>query len=697
MYAEAVTFRLPRRVTANRIRDGHSARRASMLTQTKFHIHGDNIVECVRAFDYVVNGLGDLVLEVVGPSTSVTCPVYTLKLDGRELVFQFLPGYGDQRWNQDVLAYIQRSGGRLREAADAIITVLNSDEEKPIAAIEFCGALPAGNQAWQRQGRAFSFAHAQVPFFYVAELGGFELDSDRGRKAERMPNPAVPFSFFAMTHYHKSVCLPVYEANAGATNETFERYGPIFGKGEFLEFLRCAVLGEATERAAVELGDKCVALVELLANSKKRQDGLTGAQWKAAHQAVLAGRSLPDFLTKNVRQSWKKTAYIDGLTATARKFMDLGAQGSLGLTSTSLPLSFVSKEDRPEFTKRAKTIYPDMSPDFAAWLGKDQKHLAISWVMGFKPRGDDARPDRGLPPLTRMLVGDDCDLMTFVYGPAPKAHWKDLGLDPVGLARRNGLWEAVLGVSDGVLADSATKPAGTPRGYLKDKWAAVLNEERIALRVDARVLNFGEQDVDTALHVAFESLGADVVFEGMCNPPGGDWSGISFRWDSANAEHRWLTLPRVSAEGAKRPDHVFALFGHGDRPICLCIESKEQARSLDADIGPRLTRYAEALFETAPSIHRQEKLSSWATYSDAWQCRDMAYVSAGAYLVAGGDPFGGVPEGSGLDIRIGVEFSTNGQRCTLHLRGDTNLGRSVVKYLSGLPNWGQFATIKASS
>lgn len=338
-----------------------------------------------------------------------------------------------------------------------------------------------------------------------------------------------------------------------------------------------------------------------------------------------------------------------------------------------------------------------MADAFASWLADDTRNLAISWVMGFKPGGDDARPDRGLPPLTRMLIGDDCDLMTFVYGPAPVFHWKDLAANPVALARRNGLWEAVLGVSDGVLVDSSTKPVGTPRGYLKDAWAAVLNEEELPLSVAAQVQNFGEQDVDTALHVAFESLGTDFVFEGMCNPPGGDWSGISFRWERGEPEYRWLTLPRVSAEGAKRPDHVFALFGHGDRPVCLCIESKELARSLDTDIGPRLTRYAQVLFDGAPSIHRNDKISPWAIYSADWQCRDLAYVSAGAYLAIEANPFRGLPHDTGLDMQIGVEFHDNGQRCTLHLRGDTAAGNALVAYLAALPSWGAFVTIKVSN
>lgn len=666
------------------------------LNRRNFQIHGDNIVECVRAFGYIVSGLGTLVQELDGPNVSVTCPVYTVTLESRELVFQFLPGYGGDRWNQDLLAFIQRSGGRLREAADVVVTLKDIGGEKPIVAIEFCGALPAGNNAWQRQGRAYSFAHAAVPYFYVAELGGFELGADRERKAERMPNPAIPFSFFAMTQYQGSVCLPVYEANSGATSQTVERYGPVFGKSEFLEFLKLAVLGDATEGAVSALGDKCVALVELLADAKKPRYGLIGTQWRAAHAAVLAGSSLLDFLANKAPLRWKKTAYIRRLTGTAKRFMALGADESLGLTSTTLPMSFVPKVRRPVFSQKARQLYPDMTDEFSDWLAQDTTHLAISWVMGFKPHGD-ARPDRGLPPLARMLVGDGCDLLTFVYGPAPPAHWRDLALNPVALARQNGLWEAVLGVSDGVLVDSATKPANTPRGYLKEAWAAVQNEEQIPLRVEARVLSFGEQDVDTVLHVAFESLGADIVFEGMCNPPGGDWSGISFRRGPAEPEHRWLTLPRVSAEGAKRPDHVFALFGHGDQPVCLCIESKEKACALDANIGPRLTRYTEALFESAPSIHRSGATNPWAIYDTPWQRRDVTYLSAGAYLATEATPFDGVPERSGLDIQIGVEFLMAGLRCTLHLRGDTDRGRALVTYLGALREWNGLITVSVSN
>ncbi|MGP1354048.1 MAG: hypothetical protein ACTS1Z_12060 [Parasphingopyxis sp.] len=664
------------------------------MQQQAFKIHGDNIVECVRAFDYVAQGLGDLVKDIEGPSESVSCPVYRLIGDGFDYRFQFLPGFGEHRWNQDILAFVKYAGGRLREAADAIITrQSDEDGEIPIAAIEFCGALPAGNQAWQRQGRAFSFAHAQIPYFFVTELGGFELTSDRGRKAERMPNPAVPFSFVSMTQYKGSVCLPVYEANSGARPETYETYGPIFGQDEFLEFLKLAVTGVDPTSAAEGLEEKCVQLVSLLADSKKRQDGLTSDQWRAARQAMDDGQSLPDYLSEQARLDWKKTTSIKTVTESAKEFMEMGSAYSIGLTSQVLPLSLVPADQRPDFAESMGAIYGDLDDSFRDWVGSSDQHLSIAWINGFKPRGDDARPDRGLPPLARMLVGDTTDLLCFVFGPAPVSHWQALANDPLGLALSNGLWEAILELSDGVLADSSTKPDDTPRGYVRDQWSPAASDETLTLAVEPSVQSIGEQDVDTALHVAFEALGADVAFEGMCNPPGGDWSGISFRWEKDAEEHRWLTLPRVSAEGAKRPDHVFALFGHNEQTICLCIESKERAQSLEKNIGPRLTLYAQALFETAPSIRREAADGAWSIFEDEWTVQPNVYLSAGAYHGTADDPFAGLPPETNLDLQIGVVFHEHGARCDLHLRGDTEDGKALAEYLKSLDQWGDFVDV----
>jgi hypothetical protein len=647
-----------------------------------YRIHGDNIVECARTFEYVALAIRGLVRAAEGPVGSVTCPRYEVELrSGDKLRFTFLPGFGERRWAQDILGFVKSSGGRLREATDAIVTMLREGAEKPLFAMEFCGALPAGNNAWQRHGRAFSYCHAGIPYFYLAELGGFELTSERKRKAERWPNPAVPFSFFSMTHYQGSVCLPVYEANAGAKGETVSRYGPVFGKDDFLDYIRLALTNEMPTKPALELGEKCFGLVELLAAAKTRQDGLNKSQWGAARKAVERGESLTAYLSAKAPLAWRKVAYIEALTKSARVFMDFGAKESLGLTSNTLPLSFVPGARRAEFGAGVGRIYRDLDDAVVRWLRTETRDLAIAWVMGFKPRGDDARPDRGLPPLARMLVGDKTDLMTFVYGPAPPSHWKLLKESPVELAASNGLWDAALGVSDGLLLDSATMPRGAPRGLLREFWASSFMQTAQVLNVNPVVLSASEQDVDTALHVALTMLGSGVVFEGMCNPPGGDWSGVSFMWAKDGSEYRWLTLPRVTAEGSKRPDHVFGIFGLGTVALCLCVESKERPGSLEARIGPRLMSYTRTLFGSAPSIWRRSGDEPWAAYEGNWAMQPLEFASMGAYIANPGAPFDLVRSDSGLDILCGMEFTENMARCVAHVRALTATGRRVLAHI----------------
>lgn len=585
---------------------------------SKFNIHGDNIVECNRMLRYVCEALAVDPGRLTGPHRSVTCPAYTLEYQGRLTSFQFLPGYGGNRWNQDVIGYIKHSGGRLREAPDAIITKVKGRSEEPLVAIEFCSALP--------------------------------------------------------------------------------RYNSTFGRSKFLEFLRLTLTGCSPAPAVVDLGNKCLALVKLLAESSKRKNGLTADQWMKAYEALRFGQSLPDYLDKEVRLPWKKKITVKNLTSTATLFMDLGAHIGFGLTAFDLPLCFVPKSRRTDFAKSVQGLYPDLSPEFIEWLATDQQALTIAWLLGFKPGGEDARPDRGLPPMARMLTGGDGDLLTFVYGPVPLGHWQMLTRDVAALTERNGLWEAILGASDGILIDSAAKPARRPLGCLTPSWTVPTSDLAPRLRVHPEVQSLGEQDVDTSLHIAFSSLGDDIAFEGLCNPPGGDWSGISFRWGSNKPEFRWLTLPRVSGKNGKRPDHVFGFFGDQDDVICLCIESKGKARSLETGIGPRLCTYVETLFSKPPSIRRDNAADRWAFLDGSnWSCPCTTFVSAGAYWARHEEPFRGLPSRTGLDVQIGVEFLDRARRCILHLRGDTELGRSFILNIALRPGWSELVTLQINS
>jgi hypothetical protein len=652
-----------------------------MSTVRQFRIHGDNVVECERALQYIVKALGsDTTLS--GPTGSITCPTWTLAApSGPTLEFTFLPGYGGRRWSQDIFEYVRGRGGRLREATDAVISEVLEDGEDPLFAFEFCGALPAGNQAWQRQGRAFSFAHAGIPYFYIAELGGFELAADRGQVSARFPNPAVPFSFFATSELHGAICLPVYEPNTGATADAIEAFKGIFGEEDFLSFIRARLTGDDVEPPLDRLKAKCVSLVGLLAGKRKRNDGLSPNEWQSVAEAARAGIGVTKALNDRPAIKWRKTAYIEGLTATARQLIELASTETRGLTSSSMPMSYVPADSRPRFAAVVAALYGNVSSASRQWLAKTDKDLAIAWVMGFKNKGEDARPDRGLPPLTRMLVGDGVDLMTFVYGPAPAWHWKNLASQPGKLIHSNGLWEAILGLSDAVLCDSSTADAATPRLVLKEHWADDIQLQPSRLDVKPEVLLLGEQDVDTALHSIFVGLGTEVVLEGMCNPPGGDWSGISFAW-APGEEHRWLTLPRVTAVGSKRPDHVFAVYGHDDRAICMCIESKENAENLEPSIGPRLTRYTRELFRIAPSVHKTQPGSAWQRYGGSWTEQIGRYVSVGAYRTNDPKPFGRVRDDVDLDIICALQFGQGGRTVSLALRGATPLGRDIIAYLA---------------
>ncbi len=190
--------------------------------------------------------------------------------------------------------------------------------------------------------------------------------------------------------------------------------------------------------------------------------------------------------------------------------------------------------------------------------------------MGFKPRGDDARPDRGLVPFARMLTGNKANILTFVYGPAPSKTWKEMEENPKKLGKTNGLWEAIFSASDAVLVDSATSKM-KKISYLKNDFQlenSVANVKKEFVQTVPKKI--GENDVDTILHTFFTNIASPEIFEGVCNPPGGDWSGISVLENKT--EFRWLSLPRVSKTEAKRPDHVFEIFGLTEKPILLSVE-----------------------------------------------------------------------------------------------------------------------------
>jgi hypothetical protein len=647
-----------------------------------FRIHGDNIVECERTLQLIGRALQVENIDTLRPTGSPLTPKFelTTTLSKETYNFTFLPGYG--RWEKDILDFIRSRGGCLREAADAILCYLDGGFEVPLIAIEYCGALPAGNQAWQRNGRALSFARSNLPYIYIAELSGYELDSERNLKAARLPNPAVPFSYILLSESTKTPAIPVFVRSPGAAAEAVRLFSPFYGEEQLIEIMRNLLIGISISEPLAILEKKVLSLVHHLADSRQKKDTLPADLWDKAFKKILDGQSLPEMLFQESHIAWSKTAYIEGLTESAKKLMAITAGFACGLTSASLPLCIIEETKREKYVEALKTIYPSIKPEFLQWCcGKG--HLAICWVMGFKPRGDDARPDRGLPPLCRMLIGDKTDLLTIVYGPAPISTWPILENDPIGLMEKNGLWESIMICSDGLLIDSSTLISKMPATYTKEHWARATTQSRqdkfIMAPTPTRV---GENDVDTVLHLIFSRLGNHDVFEGMCNPPGGDWSGMSLLTEDRKTEVRWLVLPRITAKDAKRPDHIFQIFSFKPS-LVIAIESKETARSVERDIGPRLKNYVKQFLGNTPSVHRTE-LEDWKHFEGAANTINPDVISAAAFSLTSDSELAAVSSKTGVDIIFGLSFSKGRDSCVLHAQACSQFGKAVAEFIKSI-------------
>ena len=650
------------------------------------HIHGDNIVECERTLHLIRRSLSELVTNERGPLGAPINPSFLFELPDpyENLEFVFFPGFG--RWNEDIMDVVRSRGGILREAPDAIITEVSGGEEIPLIAIEFSAALAAGNQAWQRSGRAYSFGLAKIPYLYVAEIGGYELDGNRNLKAVRLPNPVVPFSYLSFTSDLEIPVLPVFMPSPGANPETLESFAPAIGEEALVELIRKTVLKEERLGTIDSLKTSALQFIVSIAASSRRNRGLTPMQWREAYQAVShsEGVGLVPYLIPNARIRWSKIVSIKSLTNSAKELMAIASQLGIGLTSATLPMCLIPPENRPEFAVQIARLYPKIGDTFLQWV-RHEAPLAVCWVMGFKPRGDDARPDRGLPPMTRMLIGSEVDLLTVIYGPAPIAHWDMLVNNPQTLAQQNGLWAAIMSASDAILVDSSTDNV-TNSGFLRNQWQIQsISDLPVPTLVSQIPRRIGENDVDTVLHTVFAHFTQFRTFEGLCNPPGGDWSGISLLTPDKTKELRWLSLPRVSGPNTKRPDHVLELFEVTEKPIVFAIESKETPRSMEQGIGPRLNAYMTYLLQSPASIERDNiENKDWNSSDFRVNPDDFEFASGTAFIMRSAEDLATVGDKSAADLQIGLQFRHDSKTCQIHLLASTSIGESIADFMAKL-------------
>ena len=289
-----------------------------------------------------------------------------------------------------------------------------------------------------------------------------------------------------------------------------------------------------------------------------------------------------------------------------------------------------------------RRLYPTYDTAVLNRIASDHSDLILCMIKGFKPRGDDNRPDRGILPLAAMLASTAIEVMTYIYGPVIERNFNALLTNPGRLAASNGFWRAILALSDFVALDvpvlaghSYDEEVLLDTSALKEHYVGQLPDEDGLTQDDFSSIpqSFHEDDVDTGIHFLFSHLLHEVCFEGMCNPPGGDWSGLSVLYD--DYEVRWLSLPRVSEEvDGKRPDHVLELFSVFDRPVLLSIESKERSFDLEANVGEGLVNYIHNLMNYVPNVERlvHPRLGAWTQSEHLVDFNAFEVISAAAYL-----------------------------------------------------------------
>lgn len=294
----------------------------------------------------------------------------------------------------------------------------------------------------------------------------------------------------------------------------------------------------------------------------------------------------------------------------------------LTIGAKDLPICIIPTAKRKDFNLLLKELYPAMNFSFDS-----EKQLAIVWITGFKPQGDDSRPDRGLTPLARMVLGNDTDILAIVYGPAKDSTWKAFKKSTTQIATNNGLWQSILKICDYVLIDSVTCEE---KIFFKTNTKRLENSESVKFAHQKPIIEYSEHDTDTAIHQIFTHKERMGVFECLCNPPGGDWSGISYFSNGTN-EHRWTSLPRVSLIGGKRPDHIIQIMSEQEN-IFLSIESKRIGKDLEKSIGTKLKNYIEDLFKSQPTAQKTGK-TNWQFFdNEPLQIKNFSILSIGAFI-----------------------------------------------------------------
>nr|AAL86024.1 BsmI [Geobacillus stearothermophilus] len=655
-----------------------------------FRIHGDNIIECERVIDLILSKINPQ--KVKRGFISLSCPfIEIIFKEGHDYFhwrFDMFPGFNkntNDRWNSNILDLLSQKGSFLYETPDVIITSLNNGKEEILMAIEFCSALQAGNQAWQRSGRAYSVGRTGYPYIYIVDFVKYELNnSDRSRKNLRFPNPAIPYSyishskntgnFIVQAYFRGEEYQPKYDKKLKFFDET------IFAEDDIADYIIAKLQHRDTSNIEQLLINKNLKMVEFLSKNTKNDNNFTYSEWESIYNGTYRITNLPSL----GRFKFRKKIAEKSLSGKVKEFNNIVQRYSVGLASSDLPFGVIRKESRNDFINDVCKLYNINDMKIIKEL-KEDADLIVCMLKGFKPRGDDNRPDRGALPLVAMLAGENAQIFTFIYGPLIKGAINLIDQDINKLAKRNGLWKSFVSLSDFIVLDCPI----IGESYNEFRLIINKNNKESILRktskqqnilVDPTPNHYQENDVDTVIYSIFKYIVPN-CFSGMCNPPGGDWSGLSIIRNGH--EFRWLSLPRVSENG-KRPDHVIQILDLFEKPLLLSIESKEKPNDLEPKIGVQLIKYIEYLFDFTPSVQRKIAGGNWEFGNKSLVPNDFILLSAGAFIDYDNlteNDYEKIFEVTGCDLLIAIKNQNNPQKWVIKFKPKNTIAEKLVNYI----------------
>lgn len=657
-----------------------------------FRIHGDNIVECERLFNLITKSIQ--IQKTEHYFLSPACPsVKVTTIDSDILLFKFFPGFNkntSDRWRSNIFQILKDNGSFLNETPDVLLTEETDSGEKILLAIEFCSALQAGNQAWQRSGRAYSTARANIcPYLYIIDFVKYELDENRNRKALRFPNVAIPYSYYNASKHWKYPAIQVYfksEEFQPSFDSSLQNFDTsLFGENDVYSLLYGLIYNTDVTPIYTSLIKKSLKIMDYM-TTPSSTNSYTKEDWDII-QNDYCGDILA-FSRQNNRFPFAKKIAEKSITGHNKDFANLATKYSTGIASKDLPFGLIPSYNKINFANELLALYPEMNDEFYRKLATPND-LIICMFKGFKPHGDDARPDRGILPLIAMLFGETAEILTFVYGETLESTIQKLDQNILSLSKGNGLWSAIVSLSDFIILDAPKIPkiVGVPNIVRlipnKDNKAFSLSEKKqeTSMLISPYPTHYTENDVDTFIHTIFNYIIPD-TFEGFCNPPGGDWSGISLINNinpTVGTEFRWLTLPRVS--NSKRPDHITVLFNLLEKPLIICTESKELARSLETNIGPALTKYIYDLLSYRPSVERPLDSDIWTISTSLIDASDFICASIGCFFAPPSFDLSSISRKCNCDVLIGFSVDSSTSRCKVQVEGFSDVGDTLAHYL----------------